>query len=50
MFSAAVGGFIFGVPSPAPTENTAGWYGGGSTPVQTSNVQRITFATDTATT
>ena len=32
-----------------PSVATAGWYGGGSTPTQTSNVQRITFATDTAT-
>ena len=43
-----IGGGIT-VSSP-PTGNTAGWFvGGASAPGQTSTVQRITFATDTAT-
>ena len=50
MFSAAVGGFMYGMPAPAPpAEATAGWYGGGRAPSSVSTVQRITFATDTAT-
>jgi hypothetical protein len=57
MFSAAVGGFIYGVPtsgpspSPPPSESTAGWYAGGSFPSPTffSSIDRIIFATDTAT-
>jgi len=51
MFSAAVGGFIFGAissGSPSSATATAGWYGGGSGPTPYSTVQRITFATDTA--
>ena len=43
------GGFTF---TPPPPENTAGWYGGGyaaPTYARTSNVNRITYATDTAT-
>ena len=53
MFSAAVGGFMYGVPVPAPPSSpTAGWVGGGftSSPLTAiSSVERITFATDTAT-
>ena len=37
------GGFTF---TEAPVENTAAWFGGGS---EASTVQRITYATDTAT-
>ena len=43
------GGFTF---TEAPSENTAGWFGGGylsPTYSDTSTVQRITYATDTAT-
>ena len=36
-----------GIVAPPPSEATAGWYAGGSP--ATSTVQRITFATDTAT-
>ena len=50
MFSAAVGGFMYGVPAPSPpSEATAGWFGGGYSPFS-SEVDRITYATDTATT
>jgi len=52
MFSAAVGGFTFGVPSPAPSPAptaTAGWNAGGGSSGQISTIDRITFATDTAT-
>ena len=35
--------------APTPEAATAGWYGGGRTPSVVSTVQRITFATDTAT-
>jgi len=43
------GGITFSV-APPPSGNTAGWFAGGaSAPGQTSTVQRITFATDTAT-
>jgi len=34
---------------PPPPENTAAWFGGGSTPSSVTTVNRITFATDTAT-
>ena len=34
---------------PPPPENTAAWFGGGTTPSMVSRVDRITFATDTAT-
>ena len=37
------GGFTF---TEAPSDNTAGWFGGGNS---SSTVQRITYATDTAT-
>ena len=52
MFSAAVGGFMYGVPNsgPVPTENTAGWFGGGNQGGAASpTVYRVTYATDTAT-
>jgi len=45
MFSAAVGGFIYGQPPSGPT---AGWFGGKAFPTGT-YVSRIIFATDTAT-
>ena len=32
-----------------PSSATAGWFGGGTTPSYVSTVQRITYATDTAT-
>jgi len=35
--------------APPPPQNTAGWFGGGYNPSRTSTVNRITFATDTAT-
>ena len=35
-------------PVPA-SENTAAWFGGGATPATVSTVDRITYATDTAT-
>ena len=35
--------------TPPPPENTAAWFGGGYNPSRTSTVNRITFATDTAT-
>ena len=34
--------------APPPSENTAAWFGGGSFPAR-STVDRITYATDTAT-
>ena len=47
---------LFGIifTPPPPPENTAAWFGGGSTDsglnvTRFSTVQRITFATDTAT-
>jgi len=43
------GGFTMtNAPAPAVPENTAAWFGGGAYPTQTL-VDRITFATDTAT-
>jgi hypothetical protein len=43
------GGFIF-TPPPPPPQNTAGWFGGGNEASNpTSTVNRITYATDTAT-
>jgi uncharacterized protein YdeI (BOF family) len=41
------GGFSFSEAPPA--QGTAGWFGGGYSPATRSTVQRITFATDTAT-
>jgi len=41
------GGVSFSAAPPA--QGTAGWFSGGRTPTTTSIVQRITFATDTAT-
>ena len=41
------GGFAFTTEAP-PTENTAAWFGGGYFP-NMSTVDRITYATDTAT-
>jgi hypothetical protein len=35
--------------APPPTENTAAWFGGGYGPAGGSTVNRITYATDTAT-
>ena len=46
------GGFTFTTEAPAPTENTAAWFGGGGSgvsPFYVSIVNRITYATDTAT-
>ena len=41
---------LFGITvAPPPSENTAAWFGGGYGPGLTSIVDRITFATDTAT-
>ena len=40
------GGFTF---TEAPSDNTAAWFGGGRTPARVSTVDRITYATDTAT-
>ena len=42
------GGFAF-TEAPPPSENTAAWFGGGAAPGSVSTVDRITFATDTAT-
>ncbi len=42
------GGFTF-TEAPAPTENTAAWFAGGQPSGGLSNVDRITFATDTNT-
>jgi hypothetical protein len=41
------GGFSFSAAPPSTP--TAGWFGGGTTPSYVSTVQRITYATDTAT-
>ena len=44
------GGFIFTPLPPPPSENTAAWFGGGANnAVRFSTVDRITYATDTAT-
>jgi hypothetical protein len=42
-----LGGFT--MTAALPSENTAAWFGGGSSPDTVSTVQRITFATDTDT-
>jgi len=42
-----LGGFT--MTAALPSENTAAWFGGGRAPASLSTVQRITFATDTAT-
>jgi len=41
------GGGVSFSAAPPPSTPTAGWYGGGSGPLSTT--QRITYATDTAT-
>ena len=45
------GGFTFTEGPPPPPENTAAWFGGGNVGINglVSTVDRITFATDTAT-
>jgi len=43
-----IGGGIT-VSTPPPSEATAGWYAGGAPPYVLSTIQRVTFATDTAT-
>ena len=45
-FTMAGGGFTLVGP---PSEATAGWFAGGGVPSVSSYVQRVTFATDTAT-